>query len=208
MHASASEHWDKIYASTALNEVGWYQKVPETSLTFINELNLAKDAAIIDIGGGDSYLAPTLLELGYTDITVLDLSAKAIERAQERLGTNANKINWIVGDITDFKPTRKYDCWHDRAAFHFLLEASEINKYVEIAAEAINAKGQMIIGTFSVNGPNTCSGLKVSQYSKETLDQTFKNYFDLKKVINPIHMTPGGSKQQFVFCCFEKIAIL
>lgn len=203
---SRIEHWDEIYNTKELQKVGWYQKVPGTSLQLITELNLPKDASIIDIGGGDSFLAPTLLDLGYTDITVLDLSAKAIERAKERLGQKANKINWLVSDITEFIPTRKYDCWHDRAAFHFLIKDEDIEKYEKIATKAINANGNLIIGTFSLEGPKKCSDLPITQYSKESLSKIFSKNFELKSNLSPVHTTPGGGKQQFIFCGFKRIS--
>lgn len=205
MSTTRRSHWENIYNTKKLNEVGWFQKVPQTSLDFINELKLPKDAAIIDIGGGDSYLAPTLLELGYTDVTVLDLSANAIKLAKKRLGKKAGLINWIVNDITEFKPARKYDCWHDRAAFHFLINEVNIEKYVNMATEAISSMGNLIIGTFSLNGPKECSNLPIRQYSKELLQKVFKNNFILKEAQSPVHKTPGGSEQHFVFCGFERI---
>jgi len=198
------QHWENIYSTKELHEVGWYQRVPVTSLEMIKDLNLPKSANIIDIGGGDSFLAPILLSEGYTNITVLDLSAKAIERAKHRLGDDATKIEWIVSDILAFKPNKKYDCWHDRAAFHFLTKKDEIEKYVSISAETIKSNGQMIIGTFSLLGPKECSNLPIKQYSKELLKELFKNNFDLKEFHNPIHTTPSGFKQHFTFCGFER----
>ncbi|MBU1013608.1 MAG: class I SAM-dependent methyltransferase [Bacteroidetes bacterium] len=198
------QHWENIYSTKELHEVGWYQSVPVTSLKMIKDLNLLKTASIIDIGGGDSHLAPILISEGYTNITVLDLSAKAIERAKQRLGNDATKIEWIVSDILDFKPHKKYDCWHDRAAFHFLIKKDEIEKYVSISADAIHTNGSIIIGTFSEKGPTKCSGLNISQYSTDLLNKTFNPHFKLKESLNPEHKTPGGFKQHFTFCRFER----
>lgn len=198
------QHWENIYSTKELHEVGWYQRVPTTSLEMIKKLNLPKSASIIDIGGGDSHLAPILISEGYTNITVLDLSSKAIERAKLRLGDDASKIEWIVSDILDFKPNKKYDCWHDRAAFHFLTKKDEIEKYVSISADAVNTNGSIIIGTFSEKGPTKCSGLNISQYSTDLLNETFNPHFKLKESLNPEHTTPSGFKQHFTFCRFER----
>ena len=202
MNISNLSHWDKIYETKEFQEVGWYQKVPQTSLDLIHNLNLPKTASIIDIGGGDSYLAPSLLKLGYTNITVLDISKNAIERAQKRLGTASKNINWIVSDILDFQPTQTYDCWHDRAAFHFLLTAADQNKYAEIASNSIETSGKMIIGTFSEEGPKNCSGLPIQQYSQESIQLNFNKHFRLKNFNNSLHTTPSKSLQKFIFCTF------
>ena len=201
---SRVQHWENIYLTKDLEQVGWYQKVPTTSLEMIKNLNLPKSASIIDIGGGDSFLAPILLSEGYINITVLDLSGKAIERAKLRLGDDANKIKWIVSDILDFKPHKKYDCWHDRAAFHFLTKKDEIEKYVSISVDAVNTSGSIIIGTFSDKGPTKCSGLNICQYSADLLNETFNPYFKLKESFNTEHTTPSGFRQHFTFCNFKR----
>lgn len=126
---STQEHWDHIYRTKKLTEVSWYEPIPETSLEFIKGMNLPKDAAIIDVGGGDSFLADFLLMEGYSNINVLDISEEALDRVKKRLTERAAEIEWIVADITDFKPEGKYDPWHDRAAFHFLTEENHIKNY-------------------------------------------------------------------------------
>ena len=129
---SKKEHWDKIYSTKTLQEVSWYQPVPQISLELILSLKLSKDSPIIDVGGGDSFLVDSLIEEGYLDLTVLDISKVAIERAKNRLGKHAKKVNWIVADITNFYPERKYSVWHDRAVFHFLRNEQEINSYLSL----------------------------------------------------------------------------
>ena len=145
------KHWENIYQTKQLNEVSWYQPVPQTSLDLISKYVKSFDAKIIDIGGGDSFLVDHLIELGYTNISVLDISEAAIERAKIRLGENANKVSWIVSDISKFEPTEKYDFWHDRAAFHFLTNKVEIQSYVQLVQASINSNGILSIGTFSDN---------------------------------------------------------
>lgn len=199
------QHWEKVYNSKQLTEVSWYQPTPSVSLDFFNELALPASASIIDIGGGDSLLTDQLLEKGFSDITVLDISATAINRAQKRLGEKAKKVKWIVTDIVDFVPERTYDCWHDRAAFHFLTTTEQINSYLSIAQKAITTSGKIIIGTFSETGPEKCSGLPVKQYSEATLVMLIKKWFEKIKCIHAEHLTPFNTIQNFLFCSFKKI---
>jgi len=131
-------HWENIYQTKKFPEVSWYQEKPETSLKIIRSFNLPKSAKIIDVGGGDSYLVDFLLEEGYENISVLDISAKALQKAKKRLGVKGKNINWIAADITEFEPQVHYDLWHDRAAFHFLTEAAKIEKYKEVLKTSLN----------------------------------------------------------------------
>jgi len=202
---SAKSHWEKIYASKRQDEVSWYQPTPEVSLDFINELNIPKDAAIIDVGGGDSYLADNLLAAGFTNITVLDISEVAINKAKQRLGKDAEKINWKVSDINELVTTKKFDCWHDRAAFHFLTTEKQVEKYLNIAQKHISDNGRMIIGTFSASGPEKCSGLPIKQYSEQSLSTALKSWFEKIKCITTDHITPFNTIQNFLFCSFRKI---
>jgi 2-polyprenyl-3-methyl-5-hydroxy-6-metoxy-1,4-benzoquinol methylase len=201
---SQKEHWEKVFETKAETEVSWYQKMPKTSLDFISKLNITKEAKIIDIGGGDSYLVDALLEQGYTNITVLDISAKAIERLKNRLGAKANKVTFIVSDILDFNPKETYDLWHDRASFHFQTDAHQIEKYAGIVSKAIVNNGHMVIGTFSENGPKKCSGLDITQYNKVTMNTVFESHFDLVDCFVEDHVTPFDTIQNFIFCDFIK----
>lgn len=197
-------HWENIYRTKQPNEVGWFQSSPLTSLEFLKEFNIPVSAKIIDIGGGDSLLVDHLLNLGYKDITVLDISETAIERAKKRLGEDAGKVKWIVSDITNFHPEEMYDFWHDRAAFHFLTDENEIATYIETVANNLNPNGVLVIGTFSEKGPEKCSGIPIKQYSELTLAERLKNYFTKIKCIYVDHVTPFDTIQQFVFCSFRK----
>lgn len=196
------EHWETVYETKTPNEVSWTQEIPETSLHFIDSFGLTKDAQIIDIGGGDSKLVDHLLEQGYKNITVLDISAKAIARAQKRLGDQADKITWIISDITDFRPNNTYDIWHDRATFHFLTTAEEISTYIHLIQQV--ATGYLVIGTFSENGPTKCSGLEIKQYSEQSLTEKFNKSFDKNCCITVDHTTPFATIQQFLFCSFKR----
>lgn len=197
-------HWENIYQTKELSTVSWYQPVPQTSLDLISETNLPKNAHIIDIGGGDSFLVDHLLQLGYTALTVLDISEKAIEKAKLRLGKNAVKVKWIVSDASSFESNQKYDFWHDRAAFHFLTNEKEVENYVQNASQLIAENGKLAIGTFSKNGPLKCSGIEIQQYSEGSLSQVFSNYFEKLKCFTVDHQTPSGAIQNFVFCSFVK----
>ncbi|NNE02977.1 MAG: class I SAM-dependent methyltransferase [Eudoraea sp.] len=200
------KHWEGIYDTKDTQRVSWFQPTPETSLDLIKELNIPLTAKIIDVGGGDSLLVDTLLELGYEDITVLDISEKSLENAKKRLGELANQVTWIVADIAEFVPPTKYDLWHDRAAFHFLTKTDEINSYVQTVANGIAPEGKMIIGTFSEQGPSKCSGIEIALYSEPKLTALFAQNFSKIRCKKVDHETPSGALQNFIFCCFSKLS--
>ena len=202
---SKKEHWENVFSNKQENEVSWYQPVPKTSLTFIENLKLSKDAKIIDIGGGDSYLIDALLEKGYTNLFLLDISEQAIIRIKKRLGTKASKVTFIVSDILDFVPLTNFDVWHDRASFHFLTEPHDIEKYKVIVSKALKTKGKLILGTFSDQGPKKCSGLDITQYNEASITQLFKSDFEKTACVIEDHQTPFDSIQNFIFCSFIKI---
>ncbi len=198
-------HWETVFTTKQPNEVSWTQEYPKTSMDYLENLNLSKTANIIDIGGGDSNLVDALLEKGYQNIWVLDISASALERAKKRLGDKANLVHWIVSDITEFKPEVTFDFCHDRAVFHFLTDEDSINKYVTIIGNAINQNGNFLLGTFSENGPLKCSGLEIKQYSESTMKHTFNQSFKAVKCFTENHTTPFDTIQNFQFCGFKKI---
>lgn len=199
------KHWENIYQSKELKDVSWFQPTPETSLEFLKQFNVPKTAKVIDIGGGDSFLVDHLLDLGYQDISILDISAAAINRAKQRLGDKAKNVKWIVADIATFKPTEKYDFWHDRAAFHFLTNEQEISNYIKTAEQNINPTGVLVIGTFSEQGPKKCSGIEIKQYSETTMTNRLKKFFEKIKCVTVDHKTPFDTIQNFVFCSFRKL---
>lgn len=204
MTESRKEHWDKIYSTRQAYEVSWTQENPKTSLDFIHSFNLPKRASIIDVGGGDSKLVDKLMEEGFDDITVLDISEEALKRAQERLGPKARKVNWVVSDITKFRTEKKYDLWHDRATFHFLTTIDQINKYLDRARKNLKENGFLTIGTFSDKGPKKCSGLEIKQYSENTLQDQLRSGFNKIKCIVEDHHTPFNTLQNFLFCSFRR----
>ena len=199
------DHWEKIFITKQENEVSWFQEYPKTSVEFFDLFKLPLDANLIDIGGGDSHLVDVFIEKWYKNIYVLDISVNAIEKTQKRLGANADKVHWIVSDILDFKPSVKFDFWHDRAAFHFLTSEEHINKYVAIAEESINKGGYLILGTFSESGPDKCSGLEIRQYNAARMSARFEKSFERIKCIEVQHATPFNTIQNFLFCSFKRL---
>ena len=198
------DHWQNVYDKKNENEVSWYQKSPKLSLDFVKSLNLSLDAEIIDIGAGESRLVDNLLEMGFVNLSVLDISSKSIEKTKKRLGLKSKLVNWIVSDINNFNPTKKYDLWHDRAAFHFLKDLVEIDNYVKLVKSSLHNQGNLIIATFSENGPLKCSGLEVSRYSENSISDLFNNDFELIKSQKSIHKTPFSTSQEFLFSKFKK----
>ncbi|GGE13340.1 class I SAM-dependent methyltransferase [Psychroflexus salis] len=200
-----TKHWNHIYETKELKDVSWYQLKPNTSLAFFDALKLPKTAKIIDIGGGDSFLVDYLLKAGFKNISVLDISEKAIERAKKRLGEQSKIVTWIVSDVTQFTPDEEYDVWHDRAAFHFLTNDKDISNYIKATKQSVKSQGHLIIGVFSEKGPKKCSGIEIKQYSKESLSSAFQHHFEKIECKNLDHETPSGSLQNFTFCKFKKV---
>jgi SAM-dependent methyltransferase len=196
---SRQAHWEGVYTAKAEHEVSWFQDSPEPSLALIKQADAGRRSAIIDIGGGASRLVDTLIGLDYADLTVLDLSAAALAVAQARLGRLAEKVSWIVADITAWEPPRRYDLWHDRAAFHFLTEERERQAYVARLMQALRPGGHAIIATFASDGPERCSGLPVMRYDAASLSETLGSAFVLLNMQRHEHGTPWGTRQRFQF---------
>jgi trans-aconitate methyltransferase len=197
-------HWETVYATKAENEVSWFQDNPAPSLEAIALTGATPASAIIDIGGGASRLVDHLLALGFVDVTVLDLSAAALDTARARLGTPAAKVRWLVADVTAWEPTASYDVWHDRAAFHFLTDANDRAAYVARLQRALKPGGHAIIATFALDGPERCSGLPVMRYDAETLGRALGPTFKLIHTRRHEHATPWDSLQVFQFSVFRR----
>jgi len=197
-------HWESIYKLNDFKKVSWYQENPTRSKTLIQNLNLSKSSPIIDIGGGASYLANSLINIGYRDVTVNDISLNAINISKRHNIQNIKTIKWIAGNITNVKlPEKNYKVWHDRAVFHFLTRADEREKYKKQILNSVSQKGHVIISTFSLKGPKKCSGLPIKQYSeKSLLSELGKNFKLINHQYNN-HSTPSGNYQNFLYCCFQ-----
>ena len=195
------QHWESLYGKKAANEVSWYRPHLERSLALIEEAGVAKDAAIIDVGGGTSTLVDDLLGRGYSNLTVLDISSTAIAAARERLGGRAAQVSWIVADITDVQlPEHHYDFWHDRAVFHFLRDEAARRSYVAAVRKSLKPGGHIVVATFGPDGPDRCSGLEVVRYTADGLHGEFGPAFEKVRSYQELHKTPWGSEQEFVYC--------
>ena len=198
-------HWETVYETKPADSVSWFQPHAEKSLEIIQATGQNKHAALIDVGGGASTLVDDLLNLGYDNLSVLDLSAAALKVAQDRLGAKAATVNWLVGDITTVSlPANAYDIWHDRAVFHFLTEEADRRAYVAQVMRSVRPNGHIIIATFAEDGPEKCSGLPVMRYSPEALHQEFGRGFQLVSQDKETHHTPFGTDQQFIYCYCRK----
>lgn len=198
------QHWEGVYRTKTADQTSWYQARPEPSLELIRRAGVGADAAIIDIGGGASTLVDHLLEAGYRDLTVLDLSGAALDQARRRLGPAANAVNWIEADATEFKPPRRYELWHDRAAFHFLTAAEARDGYRRALTSGLAAGGHAVIATFAPDGPARCSGLEVVRYDAAGLAAELGADFRLLASVWQSHRTPQGREQRFGFHLFER----
>jgi trans-aconitate methyltransferase len=201
---SRHDHWEKVYTSKGESEVSWFQETPAPSLELIERVGAEQSSGIIDIGGGASRLVDNLVSRGYQDVTVLDLSEAALASARSRIGDRANRVTWIAADVTTWEPSRTYDVWHDRAAFHFLTEPNDQAAYVARLRRALRVGGHAIIATFAPDGPERCSGLMVSRYDANTLAATLGEGFELIDTRRHDHTTPWGSLQRFQFSTFRR----
>jgi len=195
-------HWEGIYETTDPTKVGWYQSLPAISRKLITSAGVGKECAIIDVGGGASLLVDGLLTDGFEKLTVLDISAGALEHARSRLGDRSQLVTWIREDVTRFSPAQRFDLWHDRAVFHFLTDRSDREKYVTVLKRALIPGGHLVIGTFAPDGPPKCSGLDVVRYSAESLGETLGPTFGLVQSASESHVTPSGTEQRYLFCRF------
>ena len=197
-------HWDETYATKDETKVSWYQPSPEQSLALIRAAG-SPAAAVIDVGGGTSRLADALLADGYRDITVLDISAVALERSKTRLGRRADAVSWIVADVTQWKPARTWDIWHDRAVFHFLTDAAAQDAYLEALKQGTRPGSAVIMATFAPAGPERCSGLPVQRYSAASLAARLGADFRLYAERDEMHPTPFGTEQAFTYAALRRI---
>ena len=198
------DYWENIYQNRSLIESGWYQSIPESSLHLIAASKISKKGRIIDVGGGDSLLVDHLLSEGYEDITVLDISQKAIEKAKKRLGAPAERVTWICTDITNFLANTTFDLWHDRACLHFLTSANDLKLYQQKVSQYLSPGGTLILGAFSKTGPEKCSGLPIHQYDRNELKELFPEEFEIVENFESVHVTPSNTTQNYVFCRFKK----
>ncbi len=197
-------HWENVYQTKGEREVSWFQESPAISLDLIQATGIKPDASVIDIGGGTSRLVDELLDAGFGNVTVLDLSEKALATSKTRLGARSAKVTWIAGDVTAWEPAQAYDVWHDRAAFHFLTDPRDRAAYAERVLRAVRPGGHVIIGTFALNGPERCSGLPVARHDAASLGKTLGPSFELIESRKHAHQTPMEAIQRFQFSRFRR----
>jgi ubiquinone/menaquinone biosynthesis C-methylase UbiE len=205
MNSGRLAHWQSVYKEKGENQVSWFQETPAISLELIHAVHPKFDSAFVDIGGGASRLVDALVGQGYQDLTLLDVSENAISIAKLRLGERGAMVKWIVADVTQWEPTRYYDLWHDRAAFHFLTEPADRTAYVERLTRALRPGGHAIIGTFAMDGPERCSGLPVVRYDAELLSATLGDSFAFVETRRHDHRTPMGGIQRFQFSVLKRL---
>jgi 2-polyprenyl-3-methyl-5-hydroxy-6-metoxy-1,4-benzoquinol methylase len=198
-------HWENVYQTKRESEVSWFQESPSISLDLIAATGVRPDASIIDIGGGASRLPDALLEAGFSSITVLDLSEKAMLVSQARLGQRGATVKWIAADVTIWQPPEMYDVWHDRAAFHFLTDPKDQAAYAARVLSAVRPGGHVIIGTFAPDGPERCSGLPVVRHDAASLGTILGSSFALVETRGHAHRTPLGATQLFQFSWFRRL---
>jgi 2-polyprenyl-3-methyl-5-hydroxy-6-metoxy-1,4-benzoquinol methylase len=194
-------HWEQIYHTKESAQVSWYQLHPRLSLQYIQNTGISKTAQIIDVGGGASTLVDHLLDDGFQQVTVLDISAAALQITQQRLGQHAGSVTWLEADITQTTlPQHAYDLWHDRAVFHFLTEREDRQRYIHTVKQAVKPGGHIIVATFASDGPERCSGLEVARYDPQSLHDEFGTDFELLDSTREEHHTPFGTEQKFIYC--------
>lgn len=198
-------HWETIYSTKAPTEMSWYQANPQLSMQIIEHTGIAHDDPIVDVGGGASLLVDYLLNAGFKDITVMDISAHALDSAREHLGTRAVKVHWKEADVTQTElPREHFALWHDRAVFHFLTDRTAQKRYIDLVRHAVKPGGHVIVATFANDGPSECSGLEVVRYDSASLLDTFGNDFVLVESARESHETPWQSEQKFMYCYCRK----
>lgn len=203
MDETAAEHWDTVYGTKASDELSWTQGQPVTSLRLLTSA-LSALGAVIDVGAGASRLADALLDVGCSDVTVLDVSAEALALVRDRLRERQGSVSFVVADVLSWQPERRYDAWHDRAVFHFLVRPDQQEQYVATAARAVRPGGALVLGTFAADGPTQCSGLSTARYDADSLAAAFGPAFTLEHSEREEHVTPGGAGQPFTWVVLRR----
>ena len=198
------QHWEKVWSRDNPREVGWYQESPETSLSLVEKTGIDLDVRILDVGGGASTLVDGLLDRGFENIEVLDLTDAAFGHSRSRLGTRAERVTWTTEDVTTFRTDQPVDLWHDRAVLHFLTEERDRELYVQSLTESLDPAGHVIIATFALDGPRKCSGLKVVRYGPREITRLLGGSYQLLEIVHETHLTPGDIKQRFSYFRFQR----
>ncbi len=194
-----TSHWENVYQTKSSTDVSWYETDPKQSLDLIHKAAGEKRGRVIDVGGGQSFLVDRLLDLGFAQVAVLDISNVAIEATKARLGERASQVKWMVADITQAESLGEFDIWHDRAVFHFITDAGDRKHYLELLKRTLPIGGHFVVGTFAIGGPEKCSGLQIQQYDANTMESVLGPSFDTVEYGHYEHTTPSGKPQLFFF---------
>ena len=197
-------HWERVFAERGPADVSWFEAAPRASLELIDALGVGPGAGVVDVGGGASRLAAALVARGFSDVTVLDLCARALEASHEEVGAAPPGVAWIRADVLEWTPARTFDLWHDRAVFHFMAEPEARRRYVAVALAAVRPGGHLVVGTFASDGPERCSGLPVARYDARSLAAEFGEAFALVKARRDEHRTPRGVIQPFTWIALRR----
>jgi SAM-dependent methyltransferase len=198
------EHWDRVYSAKKPVELTWFQETPTTSLDLIRETGLGLDERVLDVGGGTSLLPSFLLEEGFQQLSVLDVSERALATAKAQLGQRAECVEWFEADLLTFQPPHQWALWHDRAVFHFLTSQEDRDAYCRVLGQGLEAGGHLVIATFAPDGPLKCSGLDCIRYSPESLHAVLGSEYQLRGSLEEAHQTPSGGTQSFVYSWFQR----
>ncbi len=204
MPSNRKRHWNEVYAKKSPDDLTWFQPRPETSLTLIHRAGVGPEARFIDVGGGTSLLTEFLLGEGFQNLSVLDVSGRALKLAKAELGERASDVEWHEADLTTFDPPHRWDFWHDRAVFHFLTDEEDRTAYRRVMDKSVEPGGHVMIATFALDGPTRCSGLEVVRYDSESLLITMGEAYHLRGSIDQVHRTPSGGAQSFVYSLFQR----
>lgn len=204
MNAQRQDHWNAIYSTKSEESLSWYELIPRQSLELILQRSPNRNISIVDVGGGSSHLVDSLLKKGFVNLSVVDISREALTIAQERLGTKAASVSWIESDVLDWNASSQMDLWHDRAAYHFFTEPADRHAYAAIAAKTVKYGGALILETFAIDGPSSCSGLPVHRASSSMVAEEFAPHFELLASREHQHTTPAGVMQRFLLAIFNR----
>jgi len=203
--ATPAQHWDRVYTSRAENVVSWFTPQPSTSVGLLDRCGVSARGAVLDVGGGRSRLVEALLDRGHRDVTVLDVSAAALESSADRLGERRHDVTWVRADLLNWAPPRQFEVWHDRAVFHFLTDPADQESYRTVAAAAVIPGGLLVVGTFAEDGPESCSGLPAARYDAASLARVFAPDFVSVLAEREVHRTPGGAEQPFTWVVLRRL---
>jgi trans-aconitate methyltransferase len=198
------DHWNRIYEARSAASLSWYQRRPELSIALIAASGIGKTAGIIDVGGGASVLVDHLLDLGYTNLAVLDVAAAALSVSRTRLGARAADVEWLEADVTTFEPPHRFALWHDRAVFHFLTDPADRACYVATLRKSLLPDGAVVIAAFALEGPSRCSGLDVMRHDERSIAAELGEEFEFRELRRETHLTPRQAEQRFIYCRFQR----